>query len=652
MDMGETLDVSAVHEDETHYHLSISRSQQHLVGLGFWSLGVDAPPPSSLRPPLEKGAKDATTLSSIKETSPTSSPRRRRGQLVPVVQLAPSRGTRSFLTGLLLCHMISCAGACVLLSFVVTAFAPAYPQLHTGFDGSSVHARRRSWDASRSSMIVSALSAFPGWTPHSPLDPLSEGLLSQMGRTLGFGENLPAPSAVGAAGMATSTPIPQPASAWTSEVQAAIGQAASALEESRRVVSVQLRPLEGEPGALQRLACKPPRGPVALAGFAAAAARAITYAPTTAPCELSEMDAEEGPGVAAATAASAASGDTVGFDVDLSTRCAELSQLAYLSSERKAPGDEERITAQVIEVLENRKLTLVSEVYDEEHDGYAMVVRNDTDVFVAFRGSCNLKNLLTDLDYLPDAKTMSSFAREASLDLPADAQVHRGFLEAWRGLRDPILRSVRSLLEEVPSGRNNRGLALHVTGHSMGGAVGLLASLELAQLPRTHGRCPFSAHSTYTFAAPRLGNAPFADFFHETFPRSTDHWALQVHSDAVPHLPFAAWGFEHPEGVIKIGSQQSGATAWDSDLAARPPLRRSRDCGDSVDMLRPRGGKIKNWGRVHDIEVYLAELRQVANQMAQVEVKVERWSWQRWRARWGGGRWGGGRRGARLDWGV
>ena len=88
------------------------------------------------------------------------------------------------------------------------------------------------------------------------------------------------------------------------------------------------------------------------------------------------------------------------------------------------------------------------------------------------------------------------------------------------------------------------GLRLVVSGHSMGGAMALFASLEFASRMRKAEWHPFTrGHVTYTFAAPRLGNAKFANLVNLAFPNDNQLWALQRSNDAVPHLPFAAWGF-------------------------------------------------------------------------------------------------------------
>ena len=124
----------------------------------------------------------------------------------------------------------------------------------------------------------------------------------------------------------------------------------------------------------------------------------------------------------------------------------------------------------------------------------------------------------------------------------------------------------------------------------MGGAMAMLAALDLA-----HHKPHLRPVSTYPFAAPRVGDASFAAAFEASFSEASAHWALQAENDAVPHLPFAAWGFSHPEGVTNL----DGAG-----------LARTADPGDSVETLRPAMGKPEHWATCHDIELYVSKLRE------------------------------------------
>ena len=277
-------------------------------------------------------------------------------------------------------------------------------------------------------------------------------------------------------------------------------------------------------------------------------------------------------------------------------------------------------------------LRLVAEVRSAATDTYAVVARNGTHLFVAFRGSCSTRNVISDLAYDDDAATTAAFAAECNLPTPPGQELllHRGFVEAYRSLRPQLHLVLEAELEKElevdlekesvvlaategggegvdeggEGGGEGGGLGLVLTGHSMGGAMAMLAALDFA-----HTQPRLRPVSTYTFAAPRVGDSRFARLFSATFPRAKHHWALQVASDAVPHLPFRAWGFEHPEGVAVLADDE-GDTCGDggSSGGGEPCLRRTGDPGDSVAGMRPREGNAANWATCHDLRWYMSRL--------------------------------------------
>jgi len=293
-------------------------------------------------------------------------------------------------------------------------------------------------------------------------------------------------------------------------------------------------------------------------------------------------------------------------------------------------------------------LELVGEVRGGGDDEYAYVVRHREErrAVVVFRGSCTLKNVATDLDYRDaDHKAMVALANESGMLLPTGMNLHRGFVAAYLALRQELVELLGEL--SLEDGPDAPPLTLHVTGHSMGGAMAMLAALEIDHLSRCGGLHVGHVQTT-TFAAPRLGDAKFASLWQRTFPDPSDFWALQVPSDAVPHLPFAAWGFRHPQGTVKLGevesdvkdtlppkhlSRQSHPTAkagvaprsaaapktaarvTDPLAAGRMTIvaRRLGDPGDSIDALRPRDGNVQNWVSCHDMTEYLSQLHKLAS---------------------------------------
>jgi len=186
--------------------------------------------------------------------------------------------------------------------------------------------------------------------------------------------------------------------------------------------------------------------------------------------------------------------------------------------------------------------------------------------------------------------------------------LHRGFVEAYLTLRDEIVDVIEDLRGR---GADAPPLRLHVTGHSLGGAMAMLCALDLATLSRYGAEPLFSHIQTTTFAAPRVGCATFANLFGRTFPHPSDFLALQAPSDAVPHLPFAAWGFQHPTGtaVLPDRAQLKAMAPRAARSRATPSVvRRCGDPGDSVDALRPKDGHPLSWVTSHDIGYYMTHL--------------------------------------------
>lgn len=117
-------------------------------------------------------------------------------------------------------------------------------------------------------------------------------------------------------------------------------------------------------------------------------------------------------------------------------------------------------------------------------------------------------------------------------------QVHRGFYNAYEGIKDKVRDKIYECIDANPD------TALMVTGHSMGGAVGVFAALDI-QFNRP--QVPITA---YTFGAPRVGNGPFVADYNERVPQTV---RVTNGFDIVPTVPPWAGGYRHIERQLQIG---------------------------------------------------------------------------------------------------
>jgi predicted lipase len=86
----------------------------------------------------------------------------------------------------------------------------------------------------------------------------------------------------------------------------------------------------------------------------------------------------------------------------------------------------------------------------------------EDEIAVAFRGSHNIANWISNIDF-----TMTPYPAASG------AQVHRGFLAAYKTLEDGMMRAISALKTRHPTA------GIDVTGHSLGGSLATLAAAAI-----------------------------------------------------------------------------------------------------------------------------------------------------------------------------
>ena len=158
----------------------------------------------------------------------------------------------------------------------------------------------------------------------------------------------------------------------------------------------------------------------------------------------------------------------------------------------------------------------------EATDTRALVVELPDCRIVAFRGSKSLKNWITDAQLWRRLLT-----EEANGD---KVEVHHGFLDAYESIIADLTAYLRQPGDVRP---------LFITGHSLGGALAILAALELK-------RQGFPIAQVYTFGQPRVGNAAFKRLYEYSLGASTFRVVYQEDIVArIPHLPAFHDPYQH-----------------------------------------------------------------------------------------------------------
>ncbi len=159
----------------------------------------------------------------------------------------------------------------------------------------------------------------------------------------------------------------------------------------------------------------------------------------------------------------------------------------------------------------------------------AAIVRDcGTHIMVAFRGTQSIQEWLTDAEFVP----MEIYG----------CKIHRGFGTAYFDLASRLQAKLEAL-----DWSDKKPLVL--TGHSLGGALALLAAFVLAkQYPLGY------IAAVTTFGQPRVGNRAFVDAydsepsaFQQVLGEITQRYVNSV--DVVPHLPLRGFllGYRHTQ---------------------------------------------------------------------------------------------------------
>ncbi|WP_225446435.1 lipase family protein [Paenibacillus rhizovicinus] len=147
--------------------------------------------------------------------------------------------------------------------------------------------------------------------------------------------------------------------------------------------------------------------------------------------------------------------------------------------------------------------------YAGKEEPFGFVLESDRGVILAFRGTVSPTDWITDM-----------IAQQTAFKpISKNCMTHRGFTEVYMSARDAIYKLLNQTSADKP---------LFVTGHSLGGALATLASLDIAV-----NRKPVSLIN-YTFGAPRVGDPSFVRSYNAAVPIS---FRVQNEFDVVPHLP-------------------------------------------------------------------------------------------------------------------
>ncbi|KAI1113642.1 Alpha/Beta hydrolase protein [Nemania sp. NC0429] len=187
-------------------------------------------------------------------------------------------------------------------------------------------------------------------------------------------------------------------------------------------------------------------------------------------------------------------------------------------------------------------------------------------IIVAFRGTYSITNTVMDLGTVPQKYVPYPPEDHEGGVLPDEPEkactnctVHMGFLLSWQTARRTVLPELKRLHEQYPNH------PIHVIGHSLGGAVGALAALEMKAI------LGWEHIIVTTFGEPRVGNAGLVKYLDRVFglqdeenePERRTYRRITHVDDPVPLLPLSEWGYRSHAGEFFISKAELSPTPSD-----------------------------------------------------------------------------------------
>ncbi|KAG2227714.1 hypothetical protein INT45_004756 [Circinella minor] len=189
------------------------------------------------------------------------------------------------------------------------------------------------------------------------------------------------------------------------------------------------------------------------------------------------------------------------------------------------------------------------------YDTNVLVARDDKKkiIYVVFRGKTKKNTFSAVVVIVSCSASLQNWLADMNIILTnypgvTSARVHAGFYNSYKDVQSRLMSTIKSQVSKYAN------YAVHVTGHSLGGATALFNALDLHENGITNIRL-------ITQGQPRTGNKAFANYVAGT---GIPYMRAVNQRDVVPHVPdigYSHAGDEFWEKTGLLGGVQVCATS-------------------------------------------------------------------------------------------
>lgn len=175
---------------------------------------------------------------------------------------------------------------------------------------------------------------------------------------------------------------------------------------------------------------------------------------------------------------------------------------------------------------------------DGDEERYGLIYQSATQTstyLIAFRGTSSEYDMILDLE---SGRTTSFKPYNIPDNFPSDIEIGDGFDKIYSTKNHAMPASMQQQIFAAINTLPTPATQIFITGHSLGGALASIFTLDLAI------SLPGIAITSITFASPRVGTANWQTIYNETYNLQDKTIRVRNSYDLVPKVPPAEWPFD------------------------------------------------------------------------------------------------------------